>query len=374
METLPSESLAADYQFDNEKRLYDDTTTWLAEMLDGQMRTPFRYTFDGSELYSSDGTALRQIFKDSLRASEMLPPELAFEARRRQVEYEEYEDMIAMMTSNDCNTIVVVSDFPAELMNATEDIGGYNVVRKQTMLRVLTKAPDGTLHMRSQSLDGSDRRALEGLYTHLCVDVEPGELLGQRMHLTLEPTEQEFIVDELTGVYDRELGKLDGKTYYAGRERTSRQNTYDFVRAQTDLLALYTESAEKFGDNPDFLHDIAATMQKRYDAIDTSYGIVMERDVSYPNRDELLQEIISAGLESRQAGKTFSGCGLTLGEDSQTQEQQLSKLGYGNKSQEDKFGPLTFKCPRGHTNKRPRARSPKDFLTHCQKCGISVKC
>ncbi len=43
---------------------------------------------------------------------------------------------------------------------------------------------------------------------------------------------------------------------------------------------------------------------------------------------------------------------------------------------EDEFGPLTFKCTKGHTNTRPRARTKDDLLTVCQTddCKGSVGC
>ena len=45
--------------------------------------------------------------------------------------------------------------------------------------------------MYSQSLDGSDRRALEALYAYLGREVQPGELLGQRIRADLPPDEQD---------------------------------------------------------------------------------------------------------------------------------------------------------------------------------------
>ncbi len=40
----------------------------------------------------------------------------------------------------------------------------------------------------------------------------------------------------------------------------------------------------------------------------------------------------------------------------------------------DDFGPLWFKCKKGHWNKRKRAKSSKDFMSHCKTCGVSVAC
>ena len=142
METLTSETLVG-RRFDRNHRLYDDTTTWLAEALDGNMRTSFEFKFYGNELYGQDGGALGPIFTDSLESAKNLSANLSFELRRRKHEMDEYLAMIQMMNGFDFNTMVVVSDFPDELMNETTDVGGYNCQRKQTMLRVITKNEDG---------------------------------------------------------------------------------------------------------------------------------------------------------------------------------------------------------------------------------------
>lgn len=94
-----AEQLPKTDQFDRYLRDYNDTTTWFAEVLDGSMRTPFEYNFDGQELYADDGAALRPIFEDALQHAEQIitnEPVLSFEKRRRQHELDEYEDMIAM--------------------------------------------------------------------------------------------------------------------------------------------------------------------------------------------------------------------------------------------------------------------------------------
>src|SRR5690606_20043780 len=117
------------------------------------------------------------------------------------IEYEEYQDMLAMARGDLPNTMVVVSDFAPERMNATRDVGGYNVTRKQTMLRVITRSADGKLKMYSQSLDGSNRKALESMYAFLGFDVRHGELLSQRIHTDIDKHEQELLVDQLMGVY-----------------------------------------------------------------------------------------------------------------------------------------------------------------------------
>jgi len=56
-----------------------------------------------------------------------------------------------------------------------------------------------------------------------------------------------------------------------------------------------------------------------------------------------------------------------------TQLNDMNELGSNKKSSEagkDKYGSLTFKCQKGHSNTRPRDR----LIGNCKTCGISVKC
>lgn len=329
--------------YDRERRLYDDTTTWLAEVLDGSMRTPFEYRFDGRELYAQDGSALKPIFADALseaRAISNSNSNLVFELRRRSIEFEEYEDMIAMARGDLPNTMVVVSDFPPELMAAVHDVGGYNALRKQTMLRVIT-VTDGKIRMRSQSLDGSDRRALEAIYEHLGYKPEAGELLGQRMHLELSLEDQEFLTDTLMGVYDRALTRQYGGNWYAGRRGQPFVNTYDFVRAQTDLLDAYTAACEAYpGRRDTLLHGLAAAMQNRYAREPVNWHEGQEYMAHGGRIERALWEMNRASMQAHRTGKTFSGCGLSLGsKDEAAALNELSEAGFGNQTdKETKYG------------------------------------
>ncbi len=376
MQASPERLRIEEDAFDYEKRRYFDTVTWLAEVLPGSMRTPFEYSFDGQELYAVDGGKLAEIFDTAVREAEEMPEDLAFELRRRKAEKQEYNEMVDMMRGSLPNTMVVVSDFPSELMTATKDVGGYNVTRKQTMLRVLAKTPGGTLKMYSQSLDGSDRQALEALYRHLGHDAQPGELLGQRMHIELDETEQEFLIDELTGVYDRQLAVRYGGQWHAGQLNGERRNTYDFARSQTDLLNAYLATTNGFtGNKKDY--NLAAAMEARFrNHLSRPYSLKHDDyDIGIVAHVMAMDEMTRAGEKARATGKSYSGCGITAGAPGEGFDaaSQLEEAGYGNQSTEageDQYGSLTFECPKGHQNQRPRNK----LIPRCKVCGISVKC
>src|SRR4051812_22087535 len=83
--------------FDRYMRTYNDTTTWLAETLDGSMRTPFEFHFDGHDIIAADGSSMRTVLDDSLKDAQRIAQErssLAFELRRRQLELDEYHDIL----------------------------------------------------------------------------------------------------------------------------------------------------------------------------------------------------------------------------------------------------------------------------------------
>jgi hypothetical protein len=362
--------LADSGQYDRYTRIYNDATTWLAETLDGSMRTPFEYSFDGHELYADDGSAMGPIFDDAIAEARRLvarDPSMAFELRRRIIERGEYEDMLAMMRGEAPNTMVVESDFPPELMLETKHVGGYNVDRKQTMMRVITKRGD-RLYMQTQTLDGSDRVALEAIYGHFGRTPGMGELLGQRIHEELTEEEQDYLADRLTGIYDRSLQERTGESYYAGR-RESKGDTYKFVLSQHELVGKFVSHELNGGINAADRYNIAALIAKRYEEFKSPHiEIEPEKVVKGAIVHDIERQLQLAGDEARAAGRQFSACGISASSGEKSAAQQLNDAGYGNLSsiEEDTLGSLTFKCTNGHFNTRPIGKKIKQCrVTGC---------
>ncbi|MHB1864831.1 MAG: hypothetical protein ACYCPS_01540 [Candidatus Saccharimonadales bacterium] len=353
------------YDQEHERQVRYDLITQFAELVDGSMMTKFGLEFIGDDLIGEDGRSLDKVTSDSLDEACAIAkrnPDLWFEKRRRSNEREEFFEAVDMARGEGPNTMIVVSDFPAELISATQDIGGYNVTRRQTMLRILTRKEDGNIQMYSQSLDRSDRTALEAIYDHLGQTAEDGELLGQRIRVDLDSFRQTTIVQELTKVYDQSLKNRYGGEWYAGRLPADYRNTYVFVCSQEDLINECVELDSHGWLNRDIMYSIAATMNKRF--LNSSKVYISYRED--PNNRWLLhREIAQAGVEARAMGLTFSACGDTLGS-----SNIFEQAGYGNQSGEDQYGSLHFKCSKGHDNIRPRGK----LIPNCQLCGISVKC
>lgn len=338
----PAEALE---DFDRGYRIREDTITWLAEVLDGSMRVPTEFHFDGHELYANDGSNLRKIFEDSVQKSERdvaQNPKLAFELRRRRIELDEYHLMVAMAQGLLPNTMTVVSDFPPELMAADVEVDGYNTIRKPTMLRVITAKGDGKIHMFTQSLDGTDRSALEDIYRSRGFEPQPGELLGQRMHEQLSSEEQEYLVDQLMGVYDRSLALRKGGIWRAGRLQTKNDvNTYEFVSEQQDLIDTFVEvKLRDVAAGEALRYGLAAAIEKRFES---RSEINVVRGVTYVmhGQPNVWQEMHMAGCQAQAAGKTYSGCELSSrapGEaDNKNDDgpKDLSNAGYGDEDKKE---------------------------------------
>lgn len=359
-------------RYNHELRGQDDTATWLAEVLDGSMRSEFSYTFDGEELFARDGRPLGPIFTDAVSDAEQtvkLQPELSFELRRRKIEQVEYEDIQAMARGDAPNTMIVVSDHPEELWDKANDSLGYNVARRKTMLRVIT-CQDGLVTVISQSLDMSNRRGLEALFDFLGEPVQRGELLGQRIKREMDKPFQDDLMDTLTRVYDNDLQAQYGGEWYAGRTPADRTNTMHFAMWQTDLINTYLSGSQ----DATAKFNLAAAVTARFEGKTkkAKHTTELVTGVAYISS---AVEMEMRGRVARQENRIFSGCGFTA-DGSTGVESELNALGYGDAdkkietSENDQFGSLTFNCKKGHKNKRPRGK----LIDCCTTCGDSVKC
>lgn len=361
-------------------KCYDDVVTQFSELVDGSMRTTFELTNDGTDLYGRDCRSMDEITNEAVKEARILTainPEMGFELRRRNIEREEYELLREMANGKGPNTMIVISDFPEELMASTEDVGGYNVTRKQSMLRVMTRQKHGNIIMISQSLDGSNRNALNSIYQQFDQEPQDGELLGQRISIDIASTEQEKLVDQITHVYDQSLADQFGGEWHAGRRPADYRNTYDFVCSQQDIVSSCIDLQLAGTIDNQHMYNLAAAMQNRFKISADVTSPKLDKYYTnnpYPISIEVLQrEINIAGAEARQGGISFSACGVTLGPGGLeiSTADQLANSGFGNKAGEDKYGSLQFKCPKkGCLN----TRKPGKLIEKCQKCDADVRC
>jgi hypothetical protein len=397
-----------DQELDQSLRYADDTETWMAEMLYGSMRTSFDFNYDygGSVLRSKDGGSMDDVFDDAIENAQLIVhrnPSLLFELRRRLIERGELDDMQAMAKGElynedgeQVNTIVVISDFPPELMEATEDVGGYNAGRKQAMLRVITRESSGEVRVVTQSLDGSNREALEAVSLAVGKKPEEGELLSQRAHLNVRSELRPKLVDNLTDTYDQALAKQKGGSWHAGIHQPDQRayvNTYEFARSQTDLIDWFAQ--EKVADPvkaEKLRFKLAATAQARYerfiagqseqevvpDSV-TPQSFVNVRRIATSYRN-LQHELFREGQRAAARGITFSGCGVTVNSESSADGSmvgaELKALGYGNQAFSEVGDDCEFiskECPECHEKNVKTWVTKQKGKTHYRgECGCEA--
>jgi hypothetical protein len=358
-------------EVDERLKLEHDITTWLAETLDGGMRTKFTFRFNGTELLSREGRCLGEVFDTAIEDAENTAeesPNLLFELERRLIEKSEYREMCSMMKRPEAfpNTMVVISDFPSELMYAKKDIGGYNSVRKQTMLRVLTRSEDGNiLTMYSQSLDQSDRSSLEAIYDRFQRVPNDGRLLEQRIRYEVRPPHQEGLIDTLTSIYDTNIAKKFGGSWHAGRSEELHINTYDFVCQQRDLLDAFIDLQLKdpsvSGVQDRRYYALASAMEQRF----KNYKTVPFQQYTDNNSTyrDIYNEMEVATSIAVANNRTYSGCGLTM-----EASQQLEAAGFGNKTSKETSYSFDKQTYCRVCQKPPKPGEPKKMCGPCDIC------
>ncbi len=370
------------------------------------MRSSFEFSGDGEQLYGEDGGALRHILDDAIENAQIIvqeEPALLFELRRRLIEREELSEVEKMAygelftdEGKTANIIIVPSDFPPELMGEASDIGGYNTSRKQTMLRIYALQPDGTVCMTTQSLDRSNRQALEAIFEKLGVTVQEGELLSQRIKLALPPEWQGQLVNNLVKTYDESLAEQFGGEWHAGiRQQPGRKmvDTYGFANSQSDLIDFFTKAKLNNSLGAEKLrYKLAATAKARYERHVAGHQNMESKyigpSVYVPEAlvsaqaivagQNLMQELNWEGRRAAARGEQFSGCGSTVSSDefdTSTTKGQLGISGLGNKSgsKSEKGVMRCVNCPSCRTYHEELRAKNGVFRCRNDKCGYTVK-
>ncbi len=355
LETIPLQAEQDDYHSPRHKgrvaiealQAEYDAITELAELTDGQMRLPVEMTYDGHDLYGPDGRSATQAAENGYKKAREQAKEngnLWFEVGRRGTERGEVPEFVQKLQEASANTMIVTSDLPHALEDAEEDVGGYNIARQLALVRVITQLPNGKIMMYSQTLDGSNRQALEAIHTEFGFQAEPGELLAQRRFLNLSPDDQETVMDRITDTYDQEMQTQFGGQFYAGRTPADYRNTYDFVVQQRDLIETYKEAKLNGRLTDKFMYNLAASINNRFKTykrqVEPAPALSRKVDKA-PDRtryigydhEAVYQELHREGRLARRAGKVFSGCGSTWkAESDDSTESLMNSLGYSTEA------------------------------------------
>lgn len=244
---------------------------------------------------------------------------------------------------------------------------GFQPERALGFLYRASGQQDGSIILESQTLDLSDEAAFAAALR--TADRRPGCSL-----------------DVLMEAYDEELERNNGGRFYAGRRGARRnENAWREIARHEDLTGYFLQRLEGIAGlrlprgqleriAKEHVYGVWAAFKKRLEtrpqsqAMDYSAtSIVMQaqlsREVERAFRDFAAKGVVLVGcggvIEAREGSQDLA---------SQSMEDVFSSIFNG--AEEDKYGSLSFKCSKGHANRRPRGR----LIERCQVCGISVRC
>lgn len=233
----------------------------------------------------------------------------------------------------------------------------------------------GTVVLESQTVDGGDADAMSAA-------MQAGDL---------EPNAD---LDQMVAAYDGVMEAKYGGEYYAGRRGAEwQENAWLKINAERDLVDYFLDGLESIAAGPldgvqldhvtkKHMYGVWAAFKKRIDnLVGDSAEVIVEpqHDIGFRALQQvrLEQEVARAFMQFAAEGRVMVGCGglieILQGEGNilNAEAEDVFKMIFGKeKKDEDKYGSLTFNCPRGHSNRRP----PGKLIPNCKHCGVSVAC
>ncbi len=361
------------------ERVFDEELSYLAEGVDKAARTSFPLTRseNGEIMYFTRGE-WRPYMGMLLTGQATAHAEAKADPRRKFLAEKSDDDLLRgwqMQQLVPGQSLKWYSPYPQDAADlyGKEFIQkvGFSPHRQMGFLYRAECQTDGSIILESQTVDRSDDEAFVAAMS------------GSNM-------------DEMVTAYDGVLMDREPDSYfYAGRKGSEwDENAWEQIREQRDLAGYLLDGLERIAGSgaegkqleekaKRHVYGVWAAFKKRLDGETpvyayTGYDLLTSRQM-------LALEVQGAFWEFAMLGKTLIGCGGSInvlqGEENimNADPSDVFKAIFGGSSEEsggprDKYGPLNFKCPKGHWNKRPRAKSPKDFLPNCKHCNISLKC
>jgi hypothetical protein len=348
-------------------RVFDEEVTYIAEGIDRHSYTSFDLKADenGALLYFSEGKY--QSYQSSLqRACRVSKEEMQADPRKTFLFDRALQDAV---TGLDMQKLKVgermawFSPFPeAECQAYGDDFiasVGFQPDRRMGFVYVASRLENGSVRIESHSVDNSHPEAFEAVTEAINngVDIE---------------------IENLVTVYDEALGAIWGQEFKAGRleyQLVAENNAYEFVMSNIQLMEYYQQQLELLARSPESLHIIEQQKQELTIGIWARIKELLdERDnvhvITYGHEPieqlQMDEQVRRAYEKAAEKGEVLVGCGGAL---SAGEMKKVFESIFGTQKS-DKFGSLSFKCPKGHPNTRPKNK----LIDKCKTCKASVKC
>lgn len=282
------------------RRIYDEELSYIAEGINQPVFTEFKLKRTGGELVYFHNGQWRPYLSSLTRAVQVYGQEAAADPRKKFMHQRAIEDLqigyqLSGLTPG--QSLRWKSSFPEEQMRSygTEFISnlGFQPERRMGFLYEAVGAPDGSLILKSWSVDNSDEQAFTA------------GLAAKNM---------------LAG-YDSKLSQKYGGTFRAGRRaghRLAEANAWDTVRAHRDLIEDYFMSQIEQLARSSLSDEQLAQAKKRLtygvwaalkQRLDQGSLLAHEFAGEYGGYDNLSSEVQAAYQNLSQRGEVLFGCG-----------------------------------------------------------------
>ena len=249
--------------------------------------------------------------------------------------------------------------------------------RKMGFIYEAVGQPDGSVLLRSQTVDISDPDAFEAVVA--AAEADP-----------------ELEITEATDIYDSVLSEKHGDTFVAGRrDKEQLEDAWNAINRHRDLVNFHLQKLEDLAASSmqgkqlehctkKHVYGVWAAFKERIDKKQHHYA---NSETTHHKatgagwldiirrQNELQAEVDQAFHNFATRGKMLIGCGgsitFLMGEQAimNASGHEVFSAIFGS-GDEDKYGSLRFKCSNGHSNKRKRNK----LIDNCKICGTSVKC
>lgn len=366
---------------ETKQRILDEELTLIVEGVDRPHRTTFVIkNINGQLSYFDQGQwrpYISLLYKGFMAAEQLASSDYHYDFQAQRAS-DELKEGYAMQGLEPGQSLVVCRRYPknVELMfgkKILEDIG-YQPDRQMGFISLATKQLNGDVVLISQSVDNSNEDAFK--------------LVEQAAEDGI------YDIDILLNIYDEVLSSVLSQSCRAGRLPIKQhEDAWNLLQTNQDLAEfLFTEieklalsllpRSELLDAKKRLTYGVWAAFKKRLDYSNVTHGNAQfgyEQSKklhslinAHQHHNQLDMEVRVAFQEASAKGEVLLACGGSIGGIMDANTNDVRDMIFGGKSErgEDKFGSLTFKCPRGHTNTRPR----NQLIEKCRTCQVSVKC
>jgi hypothetical protein len=279
---------------------YEEMTD-VAERLRAPMDHAIRFQNRNGQLYCASSVDQKDLLTIS-REAEVVARKVAetnlawaMEAVRRHAESLEIETATSLPIGA---TMAVFSPTPDDVLDGSVNIGGYNLDKKTTMVRVWSNTENG-LDCRYISLDGGNRAALRAAAAAIGREM-PAQYGSEEILSTFYQFDsgEPDIAERIIGAHDEYLKQQTGQDFSYGRAGLNHKKALDIAAEHPARLAEHMAEIQRLKWSYS-----GEALDKKMEEARFNYAAALDRT----ERGEAVSSNSSAGDSARAGGENFAG-------------------------------------------------------------------